>query len=103
MEHYGNSVSGVDLGKTQITPLIRVSSAAIYRHDRCGERWLVETWAFSDDPRQGSFQVVHGSTCAAKIGDERQPPTGPVVEKAQKIHRYIADGLKAKWGKKDEV
>lgn len=45
---------------TQITELIRVSSAAIYyEHEN---RFQVETWIFSSDPIQKSRQFIHGSS-----------------------------------------
>jgi hypothetical protein len=46
---------------TRITDKIRVSSAAIYYDEYFGDRYQYETWCFSDDPRQRSFQVIHGS------------------------------------------
>lgn len=39
----------IDLGKTQITDKIRVSSAAIFYDEWFGKRYQIETFIFSDD------------------------------------------------------
>ena len=78
-----------DLGKTKITDKIRVSSAAIARRESFGNYYLIETWCFSDDPRQKSFQVVHGSKSSLDFND-LEPED---CLEAKKIHRYISDNL----------
>ena len=49
----------IDLGKTQITDLIRVSSAAIYYEEMFGSFYQIETWIFSDDERVKSRMFIH--------------------------------------------
>ena len=49
------------LAHTRITPKIRVSTAALPREDYWGNWMLIETWIFSDDPRQRSTQIIHKS------------------------------------------
>ena len=82
----------IDLGKTQITGKIRVSSAARPRAN-FGGWWLVETWIFSDDPRQRNRQVVHGECFL----HHDCPPNRDLCGKARKVHDYIAANLKAKF------
>ena len=70
--------------QTQITPLIRVSTAGIFYEEYWGNRFQYETWCFSNDPKQRSFQVIHGSYCGIS----------PVfIKRSLKIHKYISDGL----------
>lgn len=80
----------VDLGKTQITDKIRVSSAAIFREEYFGKYWLIETWIFSDDPRQRNTQIIHGSPS----GDT---PSRVFCDKAKKVHQYISSNLQKKF------
>jgi hypothetical protein len=82
----------VDLGKTQITDKIHISSAALPRSD-FGGWWLIETWIFSDDPRQRNVQVVHGE-CFLHVGC---PPNQDICNKARKAHGHIAANLRAKF------
>ncbi len=80
----------VRLPKTQITDKIRVSSAAIhYPHDAFGERWQFETWIFSDDPRQCSRHVIHGS--ASRL------PAAFLEAKTLRIHESIVRCLREKF------
>jgi hypothetical protein len=53
-----------DLGKTQITDKIRVSSASIfYAHNEWGGVYhQYETWIFSSDPTIKSRQFIWGSS-----------------------------------------
>lgn len=69
---------------TQITPDIRVSTAGIYYNEWFGERFQYETWCFSKDPKQKSFQVIHGS--CSRVDNF-------YLKKSIKIHRYIAKNL----------
>jgi len=71
--------------QTQITPEIRMSTAGIFYNEQWGERFQYETWCFSDDPKQRSFQVIHGS-CGWL--DQHY------LKKSIKIHRYISSNLK---------
>lgn len=48
-----------NISATQITDLIRVSSAAIFYEFE--NRFQVETWIFSSDPNYRSRQFIHGS------------------------------------------
>lgn len=81
--------ANIDLGKTQITPDIRVSSAALYRADLPGPYWLVETWVFSNDTAQRNVQVIHG-TCSALDG---KPPRRYLCDEARRVHGHISDNL----------
>ena len=69
---------------TRITPDIRVSTAGIYYDEPWGERFQYETWCFSNDPAQRSFQVIHGS--CAHVDNF-------YLNKSIRIHRYIASNL----------
>jgi len=74
-----------------ITNKIRVSTAAIWReqifYDSLHKYWLIETWCFSDDPKQKSFQVIHGTP--GYLYDW-------VRWEARKVHGYIVENLKKK-------
>jgi hypothetical protein len=72
---------------TQITPKIRVSTAAIWYdplYYSPNGHFQYETWCFSDDPQQRSFQVIHGVW--NKI-------YWLFLRDSIKIHRYIAANL----------
>jgi len=73
---------------TRITPDIRVSTAGIYRAEWHGSYYIVETWIFSDDPRQVNTQVIHGTPHRLDFYTLRE---------AVKVHRYIADNLKERY------
>lgn len=85
--------SNINFGKTQITDKIRVSTAAIYSAAHFGEYWQVETWCFSDDPRQRSFQVIHGTSgiLDGEFHDHRLRLI------AEKVHKQIACNLIRKY------
>lgn len=51
----------IDLGKTQITKDIRVSSAAIFYDEEFGKRYQLETFIFSYDKRFRTRQTIHFS------------------------------------------
>ena len=70
--------------QTKITPHIRISSAGIFYNEAWGPRFQYETWCFSDDPKQKSFQVIHGSD-----GTISQY----YLKKSIKIHRQIVSNL----------
>lgn len=82
----------LDLGKNQITEKIRVSTAALYRDDLPHPYWLIETWIFSDDPRQKSHQVVHGTPSAMGAVNYYD------VMYARKIHKIITNNLRNRHG-----
>lgn len=74
----------IDLGKTQITDKIRVSSAAIWYE--LHQYYQLETWIFSEDKeRCPSRQVIHG-TCGQRI------PTH-MLTWTSTFHRRVAYGL----------
>lgn len=50
------------IAQTQISPIIRVSSAVIHYDELWGERWQYETWIFSDAVWPATRQVIHGSS-----------------------------------------
>lgn len=53
----------IDLGKTQITDKIRVSSAAIFYEEIFGSYYQLETFIFSDDKeRQPTKMQIHCTT-----------------------------------------
>ena len=81
-------ISNCRIIQTVITPEIYVSTAAIW-YDGVGwqRRFQYETWCFSNNPNQKSFQVIHGS-CGWIDFD--------FLKKSIKIHRYISDNLKEK-------
>jgi hypothetical protein len=79
----------LNLGKTQITDKIRVSSAAIFYENWFGVYYQYETWIFSTDPIQKSVMVIHG-TCGGDI-DEK------MVVKTQHIHERMANNLLKKF------
>lgn len=81
-----------DLGKTQITDKIRVSSAAIYYNEWEGERYQYETWIFSSDERQKSTQAIHGSSF---IFDGEMDEN--MVEKTKEIHTHISNNMLKIW------
>lgn len=85
--------SNIDLGKTQITPDILVSSAAIFYDEWFGKRWQVETWIFSHDARQLNVQVIHGSSsyCGGN------PPHETLVAKCKRVHERISTNLRARY------
>jgi len=73
---------------SQITPLIRVSTAAILYSGFAESPvpyYLYETWCFSKDPRRKSFQVVHGTSHDVDFW---------MLTRAIKTHRHIANNLK---------
>jgi hypothetical protein len=90
----------IDLGKASITDQVRVSSAAIYSEAHFGNYWQVETWIFSNDPRQRSTQVIHGTChyCASVNGGL---PSRHLCDQARKVHGYITANMLAKLSKKE--
>lgn len=86
MEATTDTLPNIDLGKTQITDKIRVSTAAIYYDEWFGKRYQLETWVFSQDKeRQRSLMVIHCST-GTTIPQRR-------IDEAKKVHKYISDNL----------
>jgi hypothetical protein len=81
------------LASTLVTPHICVSSAAIRRDDWWGKWWLVETWIFSDDPRQRDRQIIHNKGMS---GGGDAPPER-LCDTARKVHEYVVDGLRRKF------
>lgn len=84
-------IQNYDLGKTAITDKIRVSSA-IVRYPNGGtipEYFQYETWIFSDDLRQKSTQVIHGTS--------HEEHDIYYVRLAKKVHKQISQNLKDKF------
>jgi len=79
-----------------ITDEIRVSTAAIYReevfYDGLHKYWLIETWCFSKDPKQKSFQVIYGTP--SFLYDQ-------IRWKARKVHGYIVENLRRNHDRKN--
>jgi len=82
-----NRKSNIRIIQTQITDDIRVSTAGIFYEEHWGNRFQYETWCFSNNPKQKSFQVIHGSYSRVDFY---------YLRKSIKIHRYISDNLKKK-------
>lgn len=76
--------NNIDLGKTKITDLVRVSSAAIYYDMGHYQYYQFETFIFSYDARIKTRQVIHGSC---------QHFNGTLADKTIKIHEYISNNL----------
>ena len=87
--------NNIKIIQTQIqdVPEIRVSTAGIWYppeyHSPHG-RFQYETWCFSDDNRQQSFQIIHGSD---------KDICFYCLRKAIKIHRYVSNNLKSIYGR----
>lgn len=84
------AIKNIDLGKTQITDKIRVSSAAIWYESWYGSwyggYYQYETFVFSNDKEaQKSIQVIHGTYVGGT--------SSRLLSKTKKIHKYIADNL----------
>lgn len=69
---------------TEITPGIRLSSAAVHYDEMWGERWQYETWIFASHTIP-SRQTIHGSASA---------PNRRLEDIAKKYHRRIVSKLK---------
>jgi hypothetical protein len=76
-----------DLGKTQITKDIRVSSAAIFYKEWFGDYYQYETWIFSSDSRLKPRQFTWG-TSGGEISEKLKWLT-------ENAHRRIAKIMKA--------
>lgn len=85
----------IDLGKTQITDKIRVSSAAIFYEFWGGDYYQLETFIFSDDPSQKTRMIIHGTT-GREVSEIRK-------QEVYKVHKYIADNLIKKFNKINNV
>lgn len=83
-----NKLPNIDLGKTQITDNVRVSSAAIYYDEWFGERYQLETFIFSNDKRIRTTQIIHKSIMPSYLDNYKDEIT--------KIHNYISDNVKRK-------
>lgn len=79
--------SNIDLGKTQITNNIRVSSAAIfYESPFFGDYYQFETFIFSEDKAvQKSRQIIHGTTWNISHNE--------LLNKTKKVHSYVSQNL----------
>lgn len=84
-------MKAIDLGKTQITDDIRVSSAAIwYDQPWFGSYYQVETFIFSNDKdKQRQVMVIHGTTSGDKVPQW-------LIEKCAKVHNSMVKGLTKK-------
>ena len=84
---------------TRITDKIRVSTAAIYYPygtiaNMPNEYYQYETWCFSEDSAQKSFQKIH--FCDSRIH-------WSLVKKAIVVHKRIANNLKQRWTQKTDT
>jgi hypothetical protein len=78
------SMESINLGKTQITKKIRVSSAAIfYEGNWFGNYYQYETFIFSDDPGFKTRMWIWGSSQGNKLSDKK-------VEITKTGHRRIS-------------
>lgn len=76
-----------DLGKTKITELVRVSSAAIfYENTPWGVAYFqYETFIFSSDPNFKTRQIIWGSSSGEIINDDYIRLTQRGHNRVQKI------------------
>ena len=77
--------------QSQISDNIRISTAGIWYSGEFFNplgRYQIETWCFSDDLEQSSFQVIHGSSRELNF---------KLTQKAIKIHCYITSNLRKKF------
>lgn len=81
--------TNIDLGKTQITESIRVSSAAIFYDEWFGKRYQIETWIFSDDKRLKSRMFLHFSHHDKNIPQKHK-------DLVTRFHNRISKILKSK-------
>jgi len=79
-------MKNLDLGKTQITDKVRVSSAAIFYENFPVDYYQFETFIFSDDPAIKSKQIIHGSS---------QILSTALAHKTKKVHGYVSNNLKS--------
>ena len=101
--------SNVNLAHDQITPEARVSTGVIWNPPGMyhGAYWQVETWCFSSNPAQRSFQRIHGThhvfDWEEKDGTWSRewkvltPSQLQLVNEAQLVHSYIVRNLRAKF------
>lgn len=82
------AINNINIDKTQITEKIRVSSAAVFYNEMFGNFYQYETWIFSDDARQPSKQVIHGTY---------PEPSDQLLTKTKIIHEYISNELKERF------
>lgn len=84
-------MKNIDLGKTQITEQVRVSSAAIfYESPFFGDYYQFETFIFSEDKCvQKSRQIIHGTTWNMNQNF--------LLERTKKVHTYVSNNLKIKF------
>ena len=82
----------VDLGKTQITDKIRVSSAAIFYQELFGNFYQLETFIFSDDKRLKTRMFIHLTTAGEEIPEKYK-------ELVARFHRRISKILLSQYPK----
>lgn len=79
---------------TQITPLVRVSTAVIASRHIHYPYWQVETYIFSKDERQRTVQICHGTQIKSH---EAEPFNHPKLwMKAIRAHCVAVIGLRRK-------
>lgn len=86
-----------------ITPSIRVSTAAIPNAHGFGHFWQIETWIFSDDCRQKNMQRTHGTVYSNGIDKFDYNGSARLCAKAEMAHAHIVDNLVALYGPKCNV
>lgn len=91
------------LSHDNITPSIRVSTAAIPNAGGFGHYWQVETWIFSDDSRQKNVQRTHGTVYSS--GDDVFDYNGNIKLccSAERVHAHIVENLNNLYGPKCKV
>lgn len=84
-------MKNIDLGKTQITEQVRVSSAAIfYKSPFFGDYYQFETFIFSEDKGvQKSRQIIHGTTWNINHNF--------LLQQTKKVHAYVSNNLTRKF------
>jgi len=91
------------LSHDNITPSIRVSTAAVPSSHYHGHYWQIETWIFSDDSRQKNVQRIHGTTYSNGRDEFDYNYNLKLCCRAERAHEYIVENLKSLYGQRCEV
>lgn len=91
--------SNVTLSQDSITPKVWVSTAAICLGAHFGLYWQVETWIFSEDPRQRTRQVIHGTRSVQRFEWEWKDLFAHeyLEEIALRAHGHIVNNLRKRF------
>lgn len=84
----------VNLASDVISPLIRVSTAAIFNDAHFGCYWQLETFIFSDDPALRTTQRIHCTMGAIRELCWADHGYSLAAGRAVKVHNHIVKNLK---------